>query len=79
MHTILGAEMGIIIYSHLYWMSTMYLYYLLAKVLCKPRFQFPRFEISHFQFPRFEMGLFETGQFKSARIRPYSKSQKANL
>ena len=47
-----------------------------AKVLCKPRFQYPHFEMPTFQIPRFEMGHFETGQFKSARIGPYSKFQK---
>ena len=43
----------------------------MAKVLCKPRFEFP-----HFEIPRFETGHCLTGQFKSARIGPYSKYQK---
>ena len=44
---------------------------LMAKVLCKPRFDFPRFENPHFITGRCEMG-----KSRSARIRLYSKFQK---
>ena len=49
---------------------------LMAKVLCKPRFDFPCFENPRFENPHFITGRCKTGKSKSARIGPYSKFQK---
>ena len=50
----------------------------MAKVLSKPRFDFPHFENPCFENPHFITRQFETGKSKSARIGPWELANHEN-